>query len=66
MAPTTDPKVEKAVQYVVQAGMSARDAWEKAGSWMIVASRSGLLTSSSPLALEAPPREPLALMGPSQ
>ena len=66
MAPTADPKVQKAVQCVVMAGMSQRDAWEKAGKPMIIASRSGLLTGQSPLALEAPTRSPLALMGPEQ
>lgn len=71
VATTTNPKVEEAVKYVVLAGMKplyvnnyARGAASAIGSWMIVASsrasRSGLL------ALEAPTREPLALMGPEQ
>ena len=44
----------------------ARGAASAVGSWMIVASRSGLLTGSSPLALEAVMRDPLALLGPDQ
>ena len=70
MVKPTSKNVEKAVQLVLLAGMSPRDAWEEAGKpngeGGIQNIRSGLLAGQSPLALQAPTREPLALMGPEQ
>ena len=64
MAPTTDPKVEKAVQYVVQAGMSAR--WEKAGKPNGETGIQNIRKHARQRQAKAKLVGPLALMGPSQ